>query len=68
VVLFASLFYGSRESIDIISIFNKNYLPAVGFITLLNVFREGDIGVAFNGYLVIVINADQFGQPQVASQ
>ena len=60
--------YGCVNGIDIVTIDIGDHVPAIGIKTLRGIVTEPAIYFAVNGNTVIVIERDEFGQPQCASQ
>lgn len=58
-------FDGSEVRVAVVDDFD---MPAVGFVSLDNILGEGAVGVAINGNVVIIVNADQVAELKMTSQ
>lgn len=43
-------------------------MPSIGFVTLDDIFSEGDSGVTVNSNMVIIVESDQFTELQVTCE
>ena len=59
---------GPVDGVHVLTVGHVEHLPAVSLEALPAVFGEGDIGGAFNGDVVVVVEVDQLAQLHVAGQ
>lgn len=50
---------GSSKSIQVVHIIDDLDMPAIGCVSLTDIFGKGEIGVSVNGDVVVVIQNDQ---------
>ncbi|OPZ82383.1 MAG: hypothetical protein BWY76_02731 [bacterium ADurb.Bin429] len=53
---------------DVVAVNGAEYLPAVGAEAGAHVFAEGDVGVAFNGDFVVIVEVNESAESQRARQ
>jgi hypothetical protein len=49
----------SAKSIQIVDIIHGLHVPAIGGVSLENIFGEGEVGVAVDGDVVVVVEDDE---------
>ena len=59
------LVQGRFQAIQVLASEHFQHTPAVGFKALAHIFGESQVGVALDGDVVVVVEADQFFEPQV---
>ena len=56
------------DQVDVIAVRNRHHLPAIRLEPQPDVLRKGDVGAAFNGNMIVVIEINQFAQSQCRRQ
>lgn len=51
-----------------VAVLNDLDVPAVGLVALGNILSEGNVGVTVNGNVVVIVDADEVAELEVASQ
>ena len=64
----AECFYRFGERRPIIGVAHAHHVPAIAFEPALHVFAEGELGVAFDGHRVAVVNPAQIGEAEMAGK
>jgi hypothetical protein len=59
---------GFFDGIRVAAVFDSDGLPAVGVEPFGHIFRKGDSGGALDGDPIVIIQADELGQSQMAGQ
>src|SRR5579859_4697999 len=56
------------DRVRVVSVFQYLGMPAVGVEAFCNVFGEGDIGIALDRDMIVVVKEDQVSEAEVACQ
>lgn len=59
---------GRHERVQVVHVFHRLHVPAVRLVALAHVLREGQVRLAVDGDLVVVVEDDELAQAQVARQ
>ncbi len=61
-------FQGRENGGHIVAVHHREHMPAHGLEPKPHILGKADVGASLDGDLVVVVNADQLSQPQVAGQ